>query len=86
MTKNQLLKLSMEGFRMSKKAEEVKQTEVKAPKVSVKVAKPKYVKVKPKFTGKRCIGGIWYNFEKNKEIEVTEDAKRSLEKAGAIYL
>ena len=50
------------------------------------VVKPKYVKVIPKFNGKRFIGGEWYTFVKDKEMEVTEDAKRSLLKAGAIYL
>lgn len=50
------------------------------------VAKPKYVKVIPKFTGKRKLGGTWYDFKQDKEIEVTEDAKRSLRGAGAIYL
>jgi hypothetical protein len=50
------------------------------------VAKPKYVKVKSKIGGKKFIGGVWYSFEKDKEVEVTEDAKRVLTESGAIYL
>lgn len=50
------------------------------------VVKEKFVKVKSKVTGKRFIGGTWYTLEKDKEVEVTEDAKRSLLSAGAIYL
>lgn len=50
------------------------------------VVKEKYVKVIPKINGRRFIGGTWYTLEKDKEVEVTEDAKRSLLKAGAIYL
>lgn len=50
------------------------------------VAKPKFVKVKSKINGRRFIGGTWYSLERDREIEVTEDAKRSLTRAGAIYL
>lgn len=64
-----------------KKNDEIKKAEPKTI-----VAKPKYVKVIPKVNGKRFIGGTWYSLERDKEIEVTEDAKRSLLNAGAIYL
>jgi hypothetical protein len=73
-----------------KKVEEVKKAESvkEAKKVEQKpiVAKPKYVKVKSKVNGKRFIGGQWYSLERDKEVDVTEDAKRSLLQAGAIYL
>jgi hypothetical protein len=70
-----------------KKVDEVKPAD-KVEKVEPKpiVAKAKYVKVIPKVNGKRFIGGTWYHLVKDKEIEVTEDAKRSLKQAGAIYL
>lgn len=64
-----------------KKADEVKKVEPKPI-----VAKPKYTKVKSKVNGNRFIGGKWYSLERDKEVEVTEDAKRSLLEAGAIYL
>lgn len=74
-------------------AEEVKKVATEtgkeeAKKVEAKpvTVKPKFVKVIPKVTGKRHIGGTWYSLERDKEIEVTEDAKRSLKEAGAIYL
>lgn len=51
-----------------------------------KIAEPKMVKVIPKITGKRYIGGTWYDFVQGKEIEVTQDAKRVLEEADAIRL
>ena len=63
------------------KVEEVK--EVKATPV---IVKEKMVKATPKFSGKRFIGGTTYEFEKDKEIEISADAKRSLSEAGAIYL
>ena len=69
-------------------AEKVEKAVEVAEKVEQKtiVAKPKFVKVKSKVKGKRFIGGTWYTLERDKEIEVTEDAKRSLLEAGAIYL
>lgn len=72
---------------MAEKVEE-KATKETAKVVAPKpvVVKEKYVKVKSKVTGKRFIGGTWYILEKDKEVEVTEDAKRSLLHAGAIYL
>lgn len=72
---------------------EKKETAQKAEKAEAKkveaapiVAKPKFVKVISKVNGRRYIGGTWYTLEREKEIEVTEDAKRSLKEAGAIYL
>ena len=50
------------------------------------VAEEKFVKVTPKFSGKRFIAGKWYNFVKDKEIEVTKEAKRVLLEANAIYI
>lgn len=64
------------------KASAVKVVETKEPVI----AKPKFVKVIPKFSGTRFIGGKWYSFVLDKEIEVTEDAKQSLKQSGAIYL
>lgn len=70
-----------------KKSDEVKKAEpVKKVEPKPIVAKPKFVKAIPKVTGKRYIGGTWYSLERDKEIEVSEDAKRSLKEAGAIYL
>lgn len=65
----------------AKKTETVKKVEQKPI-----IAKPKFVKVKSKINGRRYIGGTWYSLERDKEIEVTEDAKRVLTQAGAIYL
>lgn len=70
-----------------KKVDEVAKTdEVKKVEAKPIIAKPKFVKVIPKVNGRRFIGGTWYSLERDKEIEVTEDAKRSLKEAGAIYL
>lgn len=68
-----------------KKSEEV----VKA--TSKTAAKPKIVenstvKVTPKFSGLRFVAGNWYTFQKDKEIEVTPEAKRVLLEARAIYI
>lgn len=71
---------------MAEKAEVKKADEVKKVEQKPIVAKPKFVKVKSKVNGKRFIGGQWYSLERDKEVEVTEDAKRSLLEAGAIYL
>lgn len=76
---------------MAEKATEtvkVAETKAEAKVVAPKpvVVKEKFVKVKSKVNGKRYIGGTWYTLEKDKEVEVTEDAKRSLLNAGAIYL
>lgn len=69
---------------MTEKVNEKAEAKVVAPKpVTVK---EKFVKVKSKITGSRFIGGTWYELEHDKEVEVTEDAKRSLLNAGAIYL
>ena len=65
---------------------ETKKETVEIVKPTPKIAKPKYVKVLPKFSGKKFIGGTWYHFKKDKECEVTEDAKRVLREAGDIYL
>jgi hypothetical protein len=72
---------------MAEKVEKVEKVE-EVKKVAQKpiVAKPKFVKVKSKVNGRRFIGGTWYSLERDKELEVTEDAKRSLTQAGAIYL
>jgi hypothetical protein len=50
------------------------------------VVKEKFVKIIPKNSGLHYIGGTWYDLEKDKEVEVPEDAKRVLKEAGAIYL
>lgn len=71
---------------MSKADEVTKAEPVKKVEAKPVVVKPKFVKVIPKVNGKRFIGGTWYSLERDKEIEVTEDAKRSLKEAGAIYL
>lgn len=67
------------------KADEKKEEVVKVEQKPI-VAKPKFVKVKSKIGGRRSIGGRWYNLEKDKDIEVTEDAKRVLLEAGVIYI
>ena len=67
-------------------SEKVEKPEVKKVEPKPIVAKEKFVKVKSKINGRRFIGGQWYFLEKDKEVEVTEDAKRSLLNAGAIYL
>ena len=69
---------------MAEKAEKVETAKVVEAKPIV--VKEKYVKVKSKISGSRFIGGTWYKLEMDKEVEVTEDAKRSLLEAGAIYL
>lgn len=66
--------------------EKVEKPEVKKVEPKPIVVKEKFVKVKSKVNGKRFIGGTWLHLEKDKEVEVTEDAKRSLLNAGAIYL
>jgi hypothetical protein len=72
---------------MAEKAEKVEKVEaVKKVEQKPIVAKPKFVKVKSKVNGNRFIGGTWYSLERDKELDVTEDAKRSLVEAGAIYL
>lgn len=65
----------------AEKAEEVLKVEAKPV-----VVKEKFVKVIPKVNGNKFIGGVWYSLERDKEIEVSIDAKRSLKEAGAIYL
>lgn len=74
---------------VTKKSEKV--VEVVAEQAVIAEAKPivvkeKFVKVIPKNTGKHFIGGTWYELEQDKEVEVSEDAKRVLKEAGAIYL
>jgi len=76
-----------------KVAEPKEETKVVEPKAEAKAVEPKaivvkdkFVKVTPKFNGQRFIGGSWLDFEKDKEVEVSLDAKRSLLEAGAIYL
>lgn len=71
---------------MAEKVTETAKTEAKVVAPKPVVVKEKFVKVKSKVNGKRYIGGTWYTLEKDKEVEVTEDAKRSLLNAGAIYL
>ena len=70
-----------------KKVDEVTETpEIKKVAEKPIVVKEKMVKVIPKFSGVRFIGGERYEFKKDKEISVSVDAKRSLLEAGAIYL
>lgn len=78
---NENEKIETEVEESTKKSSQVKKVEQKPIVVS-----EKYVKIKSKVNGKRYIGGQWYFLEKDKEVEVTEDAKRSLLNAGAIYL
>lgn len=60
--------------------------EVKKAKPTPTVVQEKFVKVTPKFTGLRFIAGEKYHFTKDKEIEVTQEAKRVLLDAKAIYI
>ena len=50
------------------------------------VVEAKLVKVTPKFSGLRFIAGDKYHFVADKEIEVTQEAKRVLKEAKAIYI
>lgn len=70
---------------MAEKVETVKTTKTTATK-KAKVVEEKYTKVTPKFNGKKFIAGTWYQFTKDKEIEVTQEAKRVLLEAKAIYI
>jgi len=65
--------------------EEVKEATPKREKAPV-VVQDKLTKVTPKFTGKRKIGADWYDFVAGKETEVSQDAKRVLLEAKAIYI
>lgn len=74
---------------MTKKVEEVVETKTTAKKTTPtkpKVVEPNLVKVKSKIGGKKFIAGKWYYFEKDKEIEVTQEVKRVLLEANAIYI
>jgi hypothetical protein len=74
---------------MSKKKADVLEVAEAAEVVEVQepiVVQEKYVKVTPKISGQRFIAGQWYEFTMDKEIEVTQEAKRVLKEAKAIYI
>jgi hypothetical protein len=48
--------------------------------------KDKLVTVTSKIEGMRFVAGKWYNFHKDKDIQVTEYAKKCLRAADAIYI
>lgn len=50
------------------------------------VVEDKLVKVTPKISGQKFIAGAWYDFTKDKEIEVPQEVKRILREANAIYI
>jgi hypothetical protein len=68
-----------------KQAEEITEVKVSATPITVD-EKDRMVSVKSKIAGSRFIAGHWYDFEKDKDIMVTEYAKGILRKADAIYI
>lgn len=63
-----------------------KKEKVEAVAAEPVVVETKLVKVTPKFSGLRFIAGEKYAFVADKEIEVTQEAKRVLKEAKAIYI
>jgi hypothetical protein len=69
-----------------KKTEKVEEVKTTKPTSKPKIVEEKFTKVTPKISGQRFIGGTWYQLKKDKEIEVTQEAKRVLLEARAIYI